>query len=48
MEPEKSTESNFEQLCSLRTNDHGGNPMIFPVQSSSPVQDETGEGQEEF
>lgn len=48
IEPEKSTESNFEELCSLRTNDHGGNPMIFPAQSSSTVQDEVGEGQEEF
>lgn len=48
MEPEKSTESNFEQLCSLKANDHGGNPVIAPVQSSSTVQEEVSEGQEEF
>ena len=51
MEPEKSKESNFEQLCSVRANDHGGNPVILPGQStasSSTVQDEVGEGQDEF
>ncbi|CAF4604340.1 unnamed protein product [Rotaria sp. Silwood1] len=45
-----STESNFEQLCSLRANDHGSGPIIFPFQSSSSstVRDEVGEGQDEY
>jgi len=47
-----STESNFEQLCSLRANDHGSGPMIFPFQSSSSssstIRDEVGDGQDEF
>jgi hypothetical protein len=54
MQQEKSassTESNFEQLCSLRANDHGGGSVIFPFQSSSSsstVRDEAGEGRDEF
>ncbi len=55
MQQEKSassTESNFEQLCSLRANDHGSGPVIFPLQSSSSssstVRDEAGEGRDEF
>jgi hypothetical protein len=52
MQQEKSgssTESSFEQLCSLRANDHGSGPTIFPFQSSSStVRDEVGEGQDEF
>jgi hypothetical protein len=53
MQQEKSassTESNFEQLCSLRANDHGTGPVIFPLQSSasSTVRDEVEEGQDEF
>lgn len=44
-----STESSFEQLCSLRANDHGSGPVIFPFQSSSPtLHDEVVEGQDEF
>jgi hypothetical protein len=43
-----STESSFEQLCSLRANDHGSSPVIFPFQSSSTVRDEVEEGQDEF
>jgi hypothetical protein len=41
-----STESNFEQLCSLRANDNGSG--LFPFQSSSTIRDEVGEGQDEF
>jgi hypothetical protein len=53
MQQEKSassTESSFEQLCSLRANDHGGSPIIFPFQSSSTstARDEVGEGQDEY
>jgi hypothetical protein len=53
MQQEKSassTESSFEQLCSLRANDHGSGPIIFPFQSSSSsaIRDEIGEGQDEF
>ena len=52
MQQEKSassTESNFEQLCSLRANDHGSGPVIFPFQSLiNNVRDEVGEGQDEF
>ncbi|CAF0883858.1 unnamed protein product [Adineta steineri] len=52
MQQEKSgssTESNFEQLCSLRANDHGSGPVTFPFQSSSStVRDEVEEGQDEF
>jgi hypothetical protein len=51
MQQEKSassTESSFEQLCSLRANDHGSGPVIFPFQSSSTVRDDVGEGQDEF
>jgi hypothetical protein len=33
-----STESNFEQLCSLRANDNGSG--LFPFQSSSTIRDE--------
>ncbi|UJR30294.1 hypothetical protein I4U23_017832 [Adineta vaga] len=47
-----STENNFEQLCSLRANDHGSGPVTFPFQSSSSssstVRDEVEEGQDEF
>lgn len=44
-----STESSFEQLCSLRANDHGSGPIIFPFQSSSSaIRDEVGEGQDEY
>ncbi|CAF3847404.1 unnamed protein product [Rotaria sordida] len=44
-----STESSFEQLCSLRANDHGSGPSIFPFQSSSStVRDEVEEGQDEY
>jgi hypothetical protein len=56
MQQEKSassTESSFEQLCSLRANDHGSGPVIFPFQSSSSsssstVRNEVDEGQDEF
>ena len=53
MQQEKSassTESSFEQLCSLRANDHGSGPVTFPFQSSlsSTVHDEVEEGQDEF
>ncbi len=51
MQPEKSassTESSFEELCSLRANDHGGGPVNSSFQSPSPVQDEVSEGPEEF
>ena len=52
MQQEKSaasTESNFEQLCSLRANDHGSGPVIFPSKSSSStIRDEAGEGRDEF
>lgn len=41
-----ATESNFEQLCSIRTNDNGSG--LFPFQSSSTIRDEVGEGQDEF
>jgi len=41
-----STESNFEQLCSLRANDNSSG--LFPFQSSSAIRDEVGEGQDEF
>jgi hypothetical protein len=41
-----STESNFEQLCSLRANDNSSG--LFPFQSSSTIRDEVGEGQDEF
>ncbi len=43
-----STESNFEQLCSLRANDSGNTSGFFPFQSSSTLRDEVGEGQDEF
>ncbi|CAF1080537.1 unnamed protein product [Adineta ricciae] len=47
-----STESNFEQLCSLRANDHGSGPVMFPFQSSSStaktIRDEAEEGDDEF
>lgn len=48
-----STESNFEELCSLRANDHGSGPVIFPFESSSSsssstIRDEVGDGQDEF
>ena len=54
--PGSSTESNFEQLCSLRANDHGSGPVIFPFQSSSSsssttaktIRDEAEEGDDEF
>ena len=46
-----STESNFEQLCSLRASDHGSGSVVFPFQSSSSssptVRDEVEEEQEE-
>ena len=52
MQQEKSaasTESNFEELCSLRANDHGSGPVVFPFQSSSStVRNEVDDGQEEF
>ncbi|CAF3626772.1 unnamed protein product [Adineta steineri] len=35
-----STESNFEQLCSLRANDNGSDSGLFPFQSSSTIRDE--------
>jgi len=41
-----STESNFEQLCSLRANDNSSG--LFPFQSSSTIRDEVGEEQKEF
>ncbi len=47
MQQEKSTESSFEQLCSLRANDHGSGPVILSFPSST-VNDETEEGQDEF
>lgn len=45
-----STESSFEQLCSLRANDHGSGPLIFPFQpsSSSAAHDQVGDEQDEF
>jgi hypothetical protein len=43
-----STESNFEQLCSLRANDNGSDSGLFPFQSSSTIRDEVGDGQDEF
>jgi hypothetical protein len=45
----KSTESSFEQLCSLRANDHGSSSVISPLQSSSSIiRDEIEEGLEEL
>lgn len=40
-----STESNFEQLCSMRGNDHGGGPVASSAKTS---RGETDEGQDEF
>ena len=53
MQQEKSspTESTFEQLCSLRANDHGSRPVVFPFQSTrstSTDPDQADDGQEEF
>lgn len=50
-EKSSSTESNFEQLCSLRANDHGNRPVIFPFQSTRSTathRDDADDGQEEF
>ena len=41
-----STESNFEQICSIQAND--GSSGLIPFQSSSTIRDEVGEGQDEF
>ncbi len=48
-EEKSSTESSFEQLCTLRANDHGSGPVMFPFQSSSStVRNEVDDGQDEF
>ena len=50
-EKSSSTEANFEQLCSLRANDHGNRPVTFPFQSTrstSTNRDDADDGQEEF
>ena len=45
-----STESTFEQLCSLRSGDNPSGPILYPLQSSSAssIRDEVGEGDDEF
>ena len=49
LEKSASTESSFEELCSLRANDHGSGTLGFPFQqSASIIGDETGDGQDEF
>ena len=49
LEKSTSSESSFEELCSLRANDHGSGTISFPFQQApTTIGDEAGDGQEEF
>lgn len=43
-----TSESSFEQLCSIRASDHGSGPVTNPFSASSKVHDEVEEGQDEY